>query len=50
MILEIIDFNMKKQRWYVCRNCGEQFSYRRLLEVHKKLAFKKPFICSKEGK
>lgn len=28
--------NFKKTRFYKCHICGDQFQYKRLLEVHKK--------------
>ena len=37
---ELLPDSMKRTRWYKCRLCSDQFTTRRLLEIHKKYAQK----------
>ena len=37
---ELLPDSLKPTRWYKCRLCSDQFTTRRLLEIHKKHAQK----------
>ena len=47
---ELLPDSLKPTRWYKCRICSNQFTTRRLLEAHKKIALKHPSVCFKEDK